>query len=101
VDRIHAGSGLAGPSWQRRKQAIGWLAYLLAGAAAAATVGPWLVLVLLGCGLIELAMQLAAGRRDPGNRRDTGSVPGVVALPMLAAGAVGGGVLLRSATTTG
>ena len=106
---IHAGSGLSGPSWQRRKQAIRWLAYLVAGAAAAATVGAWLVLVLLGCGLIELAMQLAAsrpdaairqdpGRRpDPGGRRDAGGVPGVGALPMVAAGAVGGGMLLSVA----
>jgi len=88
---VHAGSGLAGPSWQRRKQTARWLAYLIAGAAAAATVGAWLVLMLLGCGLIELAMQLAAGRRDAVN------VPGMVTAPMLAAGAVGGGVLLSVA----
>ena len=29
---------------------------MLAGGAAAATIGPWLVLVLLGCGAIELAI---------------------------------------------
>jgi chromate transporter len=85
---VHAGNGLAGPSWQRRKQTARWLAYLIAGAAAAATVGAWLVLVLLGCGLIELATQLAASHRD------TAGLPGVVALPALAAGAVGSGVLL-------
>ena len=32
-----------------------WVAYLAAGAAAAATIGPWLVLVLLACGIAELA----------------------------------------------
>jgi chromate transporter len=31
--------------------------YLIAGAAAAATLGPWLVLVLLGCGAVELGLQ--------------------------------------------
>ena len=42
-----------------------WIGYLLAGGAAAATIGPWLVLVLLGCGLTELAVrrQQAAGAR--------------------------------------
>jgi chromate transporter len=53
---VSAGSGLLGPSWQRA--AAGrrprWLAYVAAGGLAAAVVGPYLVLVLLGCGLIEL-----------------------------------------------
>ena len=34
-----------------------WLVYLVAGAAAAIAVGPYLVLVLLGCGAIELMIQ--------------------------------------------
>src|ERR1700761_8860884 len=53
---IHAGAGLTGPSWQRRRNTARWLAWLLAGTAAAALLGPWLVLVLLGCGLAELAI---------------------------------------------
>ena len=88
---IHAGAGLTGASWQRRRNAARWLCYLLAGAASAATLGPWLVLVLLGCGLIELTVQLAAGRRD-GAR-----LPGMAAAPVLAAGALGSGVLLSVA----
>jgi chromate transporter len=36
-----------------------WLVYLVAGGIAAATVGPWLVLLLLGCGLLELGLQRA------------------------------------------
>jgi len=88
---IHAGSGLAGPSWQRRKQAVRWLIYLIAGGTAAATLGVWLVLVLLGGGVIELAVQLAADRRD-GAR-----LPGMLMAPVLAAGAVSGGVLLSVA----
>jgi chromate transporter len=85
---IHAGAGLTGASWQRRRQTVRWLLYLLAGAASAATLGPWLVLVLLGCGLIELTVRLAA------RRRDRVQPPGIVAAPVLAAGAIGGGVLL-------
>jgi chromate transporter len=88
---IHAGAGLTGASWQRRRQTVRWLCYLIAGAASAATLGPWLVLVLLGCGLIELTVQLTA------QRRDRAQPPGIVAAPVLAAGAIGGGVLLSVA----
>jgi chromate transporter len=55
---VHAARGLLGPSLKRvrkdRARTAVWLAYLLAGAAAAALVGAYLVLVLLGCGLLEL-----------------------------------------------
>jgi chromate transporter len=88
---IQAGSGLAGPSWQRRRRTLWWLAYLIAGAAAAATIGEWLVLVLVACGLIELTAQLTAG--DP----DGTKAAGLVSAPALAAGALGGGVLLSVA----
>ena len=85
---IQAGSSLTGASWQRRKNTVRWACYLIAGTAAAATVGPWLVLVLLGCGLIELATQFTSDRRD----NDT--MQGLVTTPALAAGAISGGVLL-------
>jgi chromate transporter len=88
---IHAGAGLTGASWQRRRQTVRWLLYLFAGATSAATLGPWLVLVLLGCGLIELTVQVTAGRRD------RTQPPGIMAFPVLAAGAIGGGVLLSVA----
>jgi chromate transporter len=51
---IQAGWSLARPSWRNRASAVRWGAYLAAGLAAAATIGAWLVLVLLGCGAIEL-----------------------------------------------
>src|SRR5215472_726570 len=88
---IHAGTGLTGVSWQRRRQTARWLCYLVAGAASAATIGVWLVLVILGCGMIELTIQLASDRRPGGN------LPGLVTAPMLAAGGIGGGVLLSVA----
>jgi chromate transporter len=88
---IQAGTGLTGASWQRRKSGARWVCYLIAGAAAAATLGPWLVLVLLGCGVIELAVQLDAGRRHGG------TMHGVATGPALAAGTIGSGVLLSVA----
>jgi chromate transporter len=75
-----AGWSLAVPSWKRTagSRRVRWIGYLLAGGAAAATIGPWLVLVLLGCGLTELAIrrQQAAGARA------------VAVLPLLAGRAI-------------
>jgi chromate transporter len=87
---VQAGWSLLGASWRGREHTVRWVAYLLAGAAAAATIGEWLALVLLGCGVIELAARrprpVPAGGRDGGPR-------GIIALPVLAAGAITGGVL--------
>jgi chromate transporter len=63
---VQAGWSLAVPSWTRARtngkgRRIRWVAYLLAGGAAAATIGPWLVLVLLGSGITELAVRAARG----------------------------------------
>jgi chromate transporter len=88
---VQAATSLTGASWQRRKNGVRWTCYLIAGAAAAATLGPWLVLVLLGCGLAELTVQLAAG-----GRADV-RMQGLAAAPLLAAGAISGGVLLSVA----
>ena len=94
---VQAGWTLLGPSWTRadatgRARRFRWAAYLLAGGAASATIGPWLVLVLLGCGVTELAVRRA---RDgtPRPEAAAGKVPGIAALPVLAkvSGAVAGG----------
>jgi chromate transporter len=84
---IQAGTSLVPASWRRAsEQGIRprWLLYGAAGAVAAALVGPWLVLVLIVCGLIEVVAQ-----RDPR--------PGAVPLPLVAAGALTGGGLLSLA----
>ena len=94
-----AGKPAAGSRFQRAR----WAAYALAGGAAAATIGPWLVLVLLGCGAIELAVRHHA--RSAGPRA-------IVLLPLLTAraaraagparaiaAAAGAGVLLPVAWT--
>jgi chromate transporter len=56
---VRAGLDLIGPSWARaraagRRRPI--ITYILLGALAAATLGPWLVLVLLACGLLSLLL---------------------------------------------
>jgi chromate transporter len=59
------GWSLVPPSWKRasarepvRFSSVRWACYLLAGGAASATIGPWLVFVLLGCGAVELAWRV-------------------------------------------
>ena len=91
---VQAGSSLLGASWRGRGHTARWLAYLLAGAAAAATIGEWLALVLLGCGVVELVARRPY--RDATVRQDLGP-RGFIALPVLAAGAITGGVMLSVA----
>jgi chromate transporter len=84
---VQAGWSLLLPSWIRAKQAgssrrVRWALYLLAGGGAAAAIGPWLVLVLLGCGLTELAIRhphRPGGRGAPGTR----TAPRITPLPLL------------------
>ncbi|HET9121597.1 MAG TPA: chromate efflux transporter [Solirubrobacterales bacterium] len=55
---VRAGGDLVGPSYHHAMEGHGhrlrWLAYLLAGIVAAVAIGPYLVLVLVACGLFEL-----------------------------------------------
>jgi chromate transporter len=88
---VNAGVTLIGASWERRASTARWLLYLIAGTAAAATLGVWLVLVLLACGLIELGI-----RRAGDSRAGSGGAEGprsIVGAPVAAAGVIGGGVL--------
>jgi chromate transporter len=85
---VQAGLSLAGPSRARAASSLRWAAYALAGGVAAATVGPWLVLVLLGCGLLEIAAAARPGRL-------------LGALPLLAAQTGGLGALAWTAFKVG
>jgi len=101
---VQAGWSLLGPSWRNRRAAVRWLAYLAAGLAAAATIGEWLVLVLLGCGSAELLARFgpsgASGGGTGGGSRpvpaggpgEPGKLRAIAAAPALVL-AVGGGVL--------
>jgi chromate transporter len=57
---VHAARGLIAPSVARvrddRARSIRWAVYLAIGTAAAALLGPYLVLALLACGLVELVI---------------------------------------------
>ena len=59
---LQAGFSLVPASRGRAASRLRWAAYAILGGVAAATIGPWLVLVLLGCGLVEIAARLP-GRR--------------------------------------
>ncbi|HZO79268.1 MAG TPA: chromate efflux transporter [Solirubrobacteraceae bacterium] len=81
---LQAARGLIGPSVAHvtgnRARTARWVCYLAVSAAAAALLGPYLVLVLLACGLAELLIRRRLG------------VPGlslVVAPAMVAAGGIG------------
>ncbi len=101
---VQAGWSLLGPSRRNRTSAVRWLVYLAAGLAAAATIGTWLVLVLLGCGAVELLARYGPrlgreGASGGGERGGNGHsdvdgtrLHGLLAAPALAL-AVGGGVL--------
>jgi chromate transporter len=60
---VRAGLGVWAPIWARAANGhrLSVFTYALAGGAAAALGGAWLVLVLLGCGAIELGRRRLAG----------------------------------------
>jgi chromate transporter len=79
---VHAARGLLAPSFARvraeRARTIRWSAYLVVGTAAAVLIGPYLVLALLACGLLEV---LVATR---------GRLPGALALIIPGTISIGG-----------
>ena len=80
---VRAGLGLVPSSWARARDArpLRWATYGVLGLLAAALLGPWLVLVLLGCGAFELS------RRRPSGFMST---HGFLVAPVTAAIASGG-----------
>ncbi|HVY95984.1 MAG TPA: chromate efflux transporter [Solirubrobacterales bacterium] len=62
---LRAGIDLLGPSFGRvredGREEVRWFAYLFAGGAAAATIGAYLVLVLLACGALEVLLRRRQG----------------------------------------
>jgi len=83
---VQAGSSLIPDSWRRGRSHARWLAYVAAGGVSAATIGPWLVLVLVGCGLLELGIRHRS--------RATGASAALMPLPLLAATTAASGGLL-------
>lgn len=90
-----AGVSLIPAGWKRAPEQSSrrrWAVYLVLGSIAAATVGPWLVLLLIACGLAEVLAQRPPGRPAgsgrPGRSSGTGPRAAVAALPLLGAGGV-------------
>jgi chromate transporter len=85
---VGAGASGAGEGRPGIRAAHGrWIGYLVAGGVAAATVGPWLVLVLAACGLAEVVVRAQRRRhpRDPGPRGlGAAMLPLAVAVPAAA-----------------
>jgi chromate transporter len=83
---VHAAVGLIPGSWARVSGAgrVRWGAYLGLGGLAAATVGPWLVLLLVACGAVEVAWRRTGAARHGA---------AVHAWPVLVAAAAGAGTL--------
>jgi len=81
---INAATGLIPGSWRRtsshRPSQVRWVVYAFIGAAIAAIAGPFLVLVMLACGLVEVAAR----------ERRTGSPPSLAAVLATTTPAVGG-----------
>lgn len=72
VVAVHAAIGLIPASWRRAGShgpgRARWVGYLLLGAAAAAAVGPWLVVVLIVAGLVEVVVRCGLpGRAGSGS----------------------------------
>lgn len=83
---VHAGTSLIPTSWSHRRHTVRWTIYLVAGGIAAATIGPWMVVVMLGCGLVELTTRHAS---TPGGRSRA-----FMPLPLLAAVTTSSGLVL-------
>jgi chromate transporter len=84
---LHAAIGLMPSSWQRTRgdgaTRIRWAAYLVVGAVAAATVGPFLVLLLLAAGLAEVSFARTSSGRPGASGAAT---PAMAAVPAVAVG---------------
>lgn len=89
---VQAGAGLLPASWKRardlsRASLHRWIAYLAAGGIATATIGPWVVLVLLACGAVEVTLRTTP-RLNP-----RASPHAFLPVPLLVGGMITTGVL--------
>ena len=82
---VHAGLLLLRPAWTRVAREVRWrfVAYAFLGSASAATLGPWLVAVLIACGVVEVVW-----RRLPSGTLSIAPVP-LVAVVAASVGTIG------------
>jgi chromate transporter len=101
-----AGWGLLRPSWQKarnvgRERTSRWLLYAAVGIAGAIALGPFLVIALLACGLLELVWETGLPWLD---RLNAAGGPTIPALALASAGmvAIGGiGALIGESLKVG
>ena len=84
---LNAAFGLLPASWRRagkeRSARVRWIVYLVAGGISAATVGAFLVLVLIGCGIVEIVIR--TGDKEEGRRGAPGLLP-LTVVPVVTGG---------------
>jgi chromate transporter len=101
---LHAAIGLIVPSYRRalepRPRRARWVGYVALGGIAAAIVGAYVVLVLLGCGAAELWLR-SRKRRSPPRELRAHAGPAAIALAAAAAGAGGVAALVWVAFKVG
>jgi len=91
---VRAGTALVPTSWNRRHDTARWLGYATAGAVSAAVLGPWVVVVLMSCGLVELLVEGFRRARDTDHPAgDSSALRSIAAVPLLVSSAVGSGVI--------
>lgn len=61
VVALHAGWSLVPASWRRTRSRPRWALYVAAGILAAVFAGPWIVVVLLACGVAETTLRRIQG----------------------------------------
>jgi chromate transporter len=88
---VHAGASLVPGSFRRVSGAARWrwVVYLLLGVAAAATVGPWLVLLLAACGAVEAGVRRAGAARTGRDLAPAHAWPVLLAAAASATGGLG------------
>jgi chromate transporter len=95
------------PSWRRartvgRSREARWFAYAAIGATGAIALGPYLVIALLGCGLLEMAVVAGRGARGRLNASGGPTLAALAFAALSGAGAVGGiGALVWEAFKVG
>src|SRR3954451_2946938 len=88
---VHAGASLVPGSFRRVSGAARWrwVAYLVLGVVAAATVGPWLVLLLVVCGAVEVGLRRAGGARGGRGVAAAHAWPALLAVAAATTGGLG------------
>ncbi|MGH3353200.1 MAG: chromate efflux transporter [Nocardioides sp.] len=84
---VQAGWALVPSSYDRTPSRTRWILYAVIGTVAAATTGAWVVLVLIGAGLVEMAVR-RPWRTGSNGSKGSNDLQSLVTLPLLAQGAL-------------